>query len=68
MCSYRPEVLPWTRGACIARSVRVLNMYLQNKKVGKWKDYLYGERVYIILSLTAKTVLAWIIWSGTLAP
>ncbi len=45
-----------------------INMYLQYKKIGKWKDYLYGERVYIILSLTAKTVLAWIIWSGTLAP
>jgi len=46
----------------------LINMYLQYKKIGKWKDYLYGERVYIILSLTAKTVLAWIIWSGTLAP
>jgi hypothetical protein len=43
-------------------------MVLQYKKIGKWKEYLYGERVYIILSLTAKTVLAWIIWSGTLAP
>jgi hypothetical protein len=45
-----------------------INMVLQYKKIGKWKEYLYGERVYIILSLTAKTVLAWIIWSGTLAP
>lgn len=45
-----------------------INMYLQYKKIGKWKDYLYGERAYIILSLSAKTVLAWIIWSGTLAP
>ena len=45
-----------------------INMYLQYKKVGPWKDYLFGERVYIILSLTAKTVLAWIIFAGTLAP
>ncbi len=45
-----------------------VNMILQYKKVGKWKDYLYGERVYIILSLVAKTLLAWQIFAGTLAP
>ena len=44
------------------------NMVLQYKKVGRWKDYLYGERVYIILSLSAKTVLCWLIFTGTLAP
>ena len=36
-----------------------LNMVLQYKKVGPWRDYLYGEKVYIILSLTAKALLAW---------
>jgi hypothetical protein len=45
-----------------------VNMVLQYKKVGRWKDYLYGERVYIILSLVAKTALAWMIFAGTLAP
>lgn len=45
-----------------------VNMVLQYKKVGRWKDYLYGERVYIILSLVAKTALAWQIFAGTLAP
>lgn len=45
-----------------------INMILQYKKVGKWKDYLFGEKTYIILSLGAKTVLAWIIFAGTLAP
>ncbi len=45
-----------------------VNMVLQYKKVGKWKDYLFGERVYIILSLVAKTLLAWQIFAGTLAP
>ena len=49
-------------------NIFAVNMILQYKKVGKWKDYLFGERVYIILSLTAKTVLAWIIFAGTLAP
>jgi len=45
-----------------------LNMIVQYRKVGKWKDYLFGERVYIILSLVAKTLLAWQIFAGTLAP
>jgi hypothetical protein len=49
-------------------NIFAINMVLQYKKVGRWKDYLFGERVYIILSLTAKTVLAWIIFAGTLAP
>ncbi len=44
------------------------NMYLQYKKVGKWSKYLYGEKVYIILSLVAKTVLAWQVFAGTLRP
>jgi len=29
---------------------------------------LFGERFYIVLNLAAKTVLAWIIFAGTLAP
>lgn len=45
-----------------------VNMYLQYKKKGKWADYLYGERVYIILSLVAKTLLAWQVFAGTLRP
>jgi len=36
-----------------------VNMLLQYKQVGPWKDYLFGEKVYIILSLTAKALLAW---------
>jgi hypothetical protein len=36
-----------------------VNMILQYKQVGPWRDYLFGERVYIILSLTAKALLAW---------
>ena len=49
-------------------NIFAINMYLQYKKIGKWKNYLYGERAYIILSLVAKTVLAWQIFAGTLAP
>lgn len=49
-------------------NIFAVNMVLQYKKVGPWKDYLFGERVYIILSLLAKTVLVWQIFAGTLAP
>jgi apolipoprotein N-acyltransferase len=43
-----------------------LNMLLQYKKVGRWKDYLYGEYLYVILSIVAKTALAWQVFAGTL--
>jgi len=45
-----------------------VNMVLQYKGVGRWKDYLYGERFYIILSLVAKTILAWFVFMGVFAP
>lgn len=45
-----------------------INMFLQYKKIGKWKDYLYGERMYIVLSLVAKSALAWQVFAGTLRP
>ena len=49
-------------------NIFALNMFLQYKQVGPWKDYLFGERMYIVLSLLAKTALAWMIFAGTLAP
>jgi hypothetical protein len=49
-------------------NIFAVNMILQYKQVGKWNDYLYGERAYVILSLVAKTVLAWQVFAGTLRP
>jgi hypothetical protein len=43
-----------------------LNMFLQYKKVGRRKDYLYGEYLYVILSIVEKTALAWQVFAGTL--
>ncbi|MSZ62991.1 MAG: hypothetical protein F2649_02860, partial [Actinobacteria bacterium] len=40
--------------------------YLQYKKVGKWAQYLRGEKTYITLSLVAKSALAWQIFASTL--
>jgi hypothetical protein len=44
------------------------NMILQYARIGKWKDYRYGELVYIYLSLFAKSALAWQVFAGTLRP
>jgi len=43
-----------------------LNMVLQYKKAGAWRNYLFGEKVYIILSLTAKALLAWQVFAQVL--
>jgi hypothetical protein len=43
-----------------------INMVLQYKRVWKWKKYIFGEKTYIVLSLLAKSFLAWFIWGGTL--
>jgi len=44
------------------------NMILQYRAKGRWADYLFGEKVYMILSLVAKTALAWQVFAGTLRP
>lgn len=45
-----------------------LVQYLQYKPVGKWSHYLRGEKAYIVLSLVAKSALAWQVFAGTLVP
>jgi Heliorhodopsin len=49
-------------------NVFAVNMLLQYRRVGRWRDYLYGERVYMLLSLFAKSALAWQVFAGTLQP
>ena len=49
-------------------NVFAVNMLLQYRRVGRWRDYLHGERVYMLLSLTAKSLLAWQVFAGTLQP
>lgn len=43
-----------------------LNMALQYLEVSRWRNYLFGERLYIVLSLVAKSALAWQVYFGTL--
>jgi hypothetical protein len=49
-------------------NIFAVNMLLQYRRVGRWRDYLYGERVYMLLSLVAKSLLAWQVFAGTLQP
>jgi hypothetical protein len=44
-----------------------LNQWLQYRRVGKWADYAYGEKTYLVLSLVAKSLLAWQIFGGSLS-
>ena len=49
-------------------NIFAVNMVLQYRRMGRWADYLYGERAYIVLSLVAKSALAWQVFAGTLRP
>ncbi len=43
-----------------------INMALQYAQIGWWRDYVHGEVAYIMLSLTAKSLLAWLIFANVL--
>ena len=43
-----------------------VNQWLQYRGIGPWKNYAYGEKVYLVLSLVAKSALAWQIFAGSL--
>jgi hypothetical protein len=47
-------------------NVFAVNMWLQYRQIGPWRDYVFGERAYIFLSLTAKSALAWQVFFPTL--
>lgn len=40
------------------------NQLLQYKKVGPWQSYIFGERMYVWLSLFGKSILAWVVFLG----
>lgn len=43
-----------------------LNQWLQYREIGPWRSYAFGERSYLVLSLVAKSALAWQIFAGSL--
>ncbi len=44
-----------------------VNQVLQYQRIGRWRDYVYGEFAYVTLSLVAKSLLAWQVFAGALA-
>jgi len=48
-------------------NIFAVNMWLQYRQIGPWRDYLVGEKAYILLSLTAKALLAWQVFAAVLA-
>ena len=48
-------------------NIFAINMWLQYKRLGRWRSYTFGESTYFILSLVAKSALAWQVFAGTLA-
>ena len=44
-----------------------INQWLQYREVGPWRSYAFGEKAYLVLSLVAKSALAWQIFAGSLA-
>lgn len=43
-----------------------INQILQYKRVGPWSEYIFGERMYVWLSLFGKSILAWFVFIGIL--
>ncbi len=52
----------------VAFNVFAVTMFLQYRRIGAWRDYLVGEKTYMVMSLVAKSLLAWQVFSGTLRP
>jgi len=64
-----PTFVYWIYGTMfVLFSSFAVNMYLQYTKRGRWGDYYFGERGYMVLSLVAKSLLAWQIFFGALRP
>ncbi len=66
-----PQVPSFVYGIVIAELIFffsfALNQYLHYRQIGRWCNYAYGEKTYLVLSLAAKSVLAWQIYGGSLA-
>lgn len=62
-----PMYVYWLYGSIALLFVGVtLNHDYQFTQHGRWMDYLYGEKVYLGLSLATKAALAWILFAGVL--
>ena len=51
----------------VAVVVLAVNQWLQYREVGPWRSHAHGERVRLVLSLVATSLLAWRVFAGSLA-
>jgi Heliorhodopsin len=52
----------------VSFNIFAITMVLQYRKIGRWRDDLVAEKTYMVMSLVAKSLLAWQVFSGTLRP
>lgn len=52
----------------VGLAVAAANFWLQAKQRGRWADYLYGERIFLVIGLLVKSLLAWQVFFGALRP
>jgi hypothetical protein len=57
-------VLPGVSFYFVIFNLFAFNQILQYAKIGKWQDYVYGEKTYVWLSLFGKSLLAWLVFIG----
>lgn len=43
-------------------------LFLQQRGKGKWANYAYAERMYMLVGLVVKTALVWQVFAGALKP
>ena len=53
--------------AAASRLRRTSSCRLQYRRRGRWVDPAFAKRIYLILSLVAKSALAWQVYAGALA-
>jgi hypothetical protein len=57
-------VLPGVSFYFVVFNLFAFNQILQYAKIGPWKSYIFGERMYVWLSLIGKSLLAWLVFIG----
>ena len=67
MSSAVPASAPTLPGPTDAEKPRKRGASLEYRGRGRWGNPAFAERVYLILSLVAKSALAWQVYAGALA-
>ncbi len=64
-----PAYVYWiAAGAFLLFACVPINLYLQSRKIGEWKNYPYSERMFMVVGLAAQSLVAWLIFAGVLHP